>query len=302
MSSTSTFTFTGVKTKLKYAENFEFVQCKKFFGRWWKLRLSISQASDESQQEIDFTLELQDVDTDHKWDNNALMFDMSLKIKTQNQEVINDYAVNSKRPRYLQINRNCHASIHLIKTISLRKLLHSYTAYCKDDKLFVEVTMSCESQLYGFASGLQTSPLSDATLKVNDTFFSVHKWLLSAHSPVFKAMFESEMAESATNKIVITDFSEEVVRAMLQCIYDPTATDNLLCEHDLQLLMIAHKYQVHGLVAQGEQYIAQITVSSNAVSMLQFGDLYNCEVSLEFLICVLLGLNCNSNDCCFPGD
>lgn len=37
---------------------------------------------------------------------------------------------------------------------------------------------------------------------------------------VFTVMFENEMQESVRNEIVISDFSEEVVRSVLHCIYD----------------------------------------------------------------------------------
>lgn len=59
----------------------------------------------------------------------------------------------------------------------------------------------------------------DFIINVKTVEFKVHKSVLSAHSPVFKTMFRSEMKEAADNKIVINDVSPFVFEKLLIFIY-----------------------------------------------------------------------------------
>jgi hypothetical protein len=88
---------------------------------------------------------------------------------------------------------------------------------------------------------LYSTTLSDVVISLNEIEIPTDKFILFVSSPVFKALLENDMIESTTNKVVIGDFCEDTVRAMLRCIYDPTAVDVLMKEYDLLFLAIAHK-------------------------------------------------------------
>jgi len=60
-----------------------------------------------------------------------------------------------------------------------------------------------------------------------------------ARSPIFKAMFSTQMTESIQNVVEIEDFNEETVREMLEFVY--TGETNSLTENSMK--MNAH-YQV----------------------------------------------------------
>ena len=47
----------------------------------------------------------------------------------------------------------------------------------------------------------------------------VHKDILTLRSPVFKAMFDSNMTESSSNQIQIPDFDETSIRRMVEFLY-----------------------------------------------------------------------------------
>src|SRR5690242_17896301 len=77
----------------------------------------------------------------------------------------------------------------------------------------------------------------------------VHKFILMARSPVFRAMISYSMTESNTNEVIITDFSPEVVRGMLHFMYSDTFDKMRILSTDIrcELLLISKKYEVQAL-------------------------------------------------------
>ena len=52
--------------------------------------------------------------------------------------------------------------------------------------------------------------------------YNCHQVILSARSPVFRAMFMADMAEKKTQKVDIKDMTPDVLYAMLIYIYEAT--------------------------------------------------------------------------------
>lgn len=67
---------------------------------------------------------------------------------------------------------------------------------------------------------LKTGRLADAVLVAADDGYEcrVHKAILGARSPVFAAMFEHDMAESKSNRVVVGDVSGDVLLQVLRCV------------------------------------------------------------------------------------
>ena len=61
--------------------------------------------------------------------------------------------------------------------------------------------------------------LSDVVLRVGDRKFPVHRAILAARSPVFRAMFTSDMKESVAEEIQIEDMEPDVMKEVLKCVY-----------------------------------------------------------------------------------
>ena len=61
--------------------------------------------------------------------------------------------------------------------------------------------------------------LSDIVLRVGDRKFLVHRAILAARSPVFRAMFTSNMEESVAEEILIEDMEPDVMKELLRCVY-----------------------------------------------------------------------------------
>ena len=72
--------------------------------------------------------------------------------------------------------------------------------------------------------------LSDVVLRVGDRKFPVHRAILAAKSPVFRAMFSSGMKESKEEDIPIEDMDPDVMEELLRCIYTDQISDDCGCE------------------------------------------------------------------------
>ena len=60
---------------------------------------------------------------------------------------------------------------------------------------------------------------SDVVLCVGDRKFPVHRAILAARSPVFRAMFTSNMKESVAEEIQIEEIKPDVMEEILRCVY-----------------------------------------------------------------------------------
>ena len=94
----------------------------------------------------------------------------------------------------------------------------------------------------------QSGNIQIITARGNETV-ALHKDILMLRSPVFKAMFDSNMTESNSNQIQIPDFDSIAIKRMVEFLYKDTFTDinDTSYEDFISLLAIANKYQVNSL-------------------------------------------------------
>jgi hypothetical protein len=88
----------------------------------------------------------------------------------------------------------------------------------------------------------------DLTLIVEGQKIKCHKFMLVMASEVFKAMFKSQMREFLSGEVVITDFSADVVRSMLKCIYVPGSIKTEMAGNVLDKYLFVQKYQIDELI------------------------------------------------------
>lgn len=93
---------------------------------------------------------------------------------------------------------------------------------------------------------------SDCTFMVEDEEFKVHKIILEARSPVFRALLNNPMKEGQEGRVVVRDIKAPVFKAMLQFVY----TDSLPEELDGQNLEV-HMAQ-HLLVASDRYQLVRL--------------------------------------------
>ncbi len=87
---------------------------------------------------------------------------------------------------------------------------------------------------------MESGQLSDFTIVVGTNGIPVHKCVLLAHSPVFKAMFNHDsIKEAQEKKVIIPDVSIDAMKDFLQFIYTgmKPQNDSLF----LELLTLADK-------------------------------------------------------------
>ena len=64
-----------------------------------------------------------------------------------------------------------------------------------------------------------SSELTDVLIKCQNKSFKAHKVILSASSPVFRAMFQADMKERSSQEVEIKDIEPDIVEEMLKFIY-----------------------------------------------------------------------------------
>lgn len=104
-----------------------------------------------------------------------------------------------------------------------------------------------------------------------------HKFILSLRSPVFRAMFQTEMSEAVTNEVLIQDFDAAVMQEFVRFLYTDKCDKAALDQHAEQLLAAACKYQVPGLESLCENHLCANLSTANVVNILYLSDLYNAQ-------------------------
>ena len=107
-------------------------------------------------------------------------------------------------PKFKEINKNFKATFHIKLTCAVSYYKHSNSTSEFDYQL-VDVTL--QEQLWSAACNQQ---LTDVEFLVGDESFSAHRFILSARSPVFTAMFNSE---TTTGIVKIVDTPRPILRS-----------------------------------------------------------------------------------------
>ena len=83
----------------------------------------------------------------------------------------------------------------------------------------------------------------------------MHKFVLSAHSKAFQAMFDDKNSiENTQSRLEIKDFDSDVVSQMLKYLYfGELPSEELTCENLVELLKISEQYQVGMLKSISEE-------------------------------------------------
>ena len=134
-------------------------------------------------------------------------------------------------------------------------------------------------------SALKEEYFTDVTLVVGSREFKAHKVILAVQSPVFRAMFESEMMESKSNRVEIDDIDQESMEEMLTFIYTGKAPN--VGQMASKLLLPADKYQLDHLKVMCEEVLCRDVKVENVVDVLVLADKYSANqlktICLKFI-------------------
>ncbi|XP_042902140.1 speckle-type POZ protein-like [Parasteatoda tepidariorum] len=119
---------------------------------------------------------------------------------------------------------------------------------------------------------------SDVELKAENMSLPAHKFLLSARSPVFRAMFHhKDMLENESNVVEISDVDSKTLKSFLEFLYTGSV-DIIDDESALGLLIIADKYQVLSLIDTCSRFALSALSLENACEILYLSDLLNLKL------------------------
>lgn len=124
---------------------------------------------------------------------------------------------------------------------------------------------------------LDSGELADVTIIAGDTRLPAHLVVLSARSPVFHAMFSSQMQEAFAKEVVINDVELEPLKSFLQYVYTDTVDEKLMSDdvHVAGLLEVAHRYEVPSLVERCIHILSNRLSTSTVALMLEIADAHN---------------------------
>ncbi|GBM11914.1 Speckle-type POZ protein [Araneus ventricosus] len=123
------------------------------------------------------------------------------------------------------------------------------------------------------SSMLQDNILCDVKLCSESKTFPAHWFILNARSPVFRAMFKSNMKERAKDRIDIEDLKPDTVRRMLLYMYTDSL-EELQWETASELYVAAEKYQITTLKDKCSSFLKTNLSLTNACEVLLLADLH----------------------------
>ena len=132
----------------------------------------------------------------------------------------------------------------------------------------------------------KTGQLCDAVIKVETESFPIHRAIMSACSPYFRALFTNEMFNTDRKEVIIPGVSSNIMKLIIDYAYtrDITITpDNIE-----QLLPAADQFHVNGLVKACCDYLASELTPENCIGIFKFARTYYCHnlerTSFRFLM------------------
>ncbi|CAL1292790.1 unnamed protein product [Larinioides sclopetarius] len=116
----------------------------------------------------------------------------------------------------------------------------------------------------------------DMKLQTKSNTFPVHTLILSARSPVFKAMFSKDMKEKFNGCVDVSDLEDETVRRFLLYLYSDQLED-LRWSDAFQLFIAADKYAIISLRDICSTVLKNKLTLENACEILVLSDLHQDE-------------------------
>ncbi|GFS29512.1 hypothetical protein NPIL_205531 [Nephila pilipes] len=193
-----------------------------------------------------------------------------------NQSIIPKYGVN-KQPITQQIKSKCDVNKQtIIPEYDINKQSVNQSIIPDANVLCTEVRQSSNSVdlkkdlecLY--VKGI----LCDVKLCTTTQTFHAHKIILSARSPVFQLMFETNMKEKTQERVDIPDLDDDTVRRMLLYVYTD-GLKNLHWKSALRLYYAADKYEILSLKNKCSHLLKESLCPSNVGEVINLADMHH---------------------------
>uniref|UniRef100_A0A0N5BS27 Speckle-type POZ protein-like (inferred by orthology to a human protein) n=1 Tax=Strongyloides papillosus TaxID=174720 RepID=A0A0N5BS27_STREA len=161
-------------------------------------------------------------------------------------------------------------------------------------RMLIDGMVPRQSRLsYDFRYMLDSSLLSDCTIKVGNSNIKVHKAVLAARSSVFYDIFNGTLENSQTDVIEIKDFHVESLKEMLNYIYTDEVSDIQNVANEM--LEIAIRYKLYELEKIVKHYLCSSLTIENICERYSLSEKYSIkmlkkvcqELILENLGCIV---------------
>ncbi|XP_064458386.1 speckle-type POZ protein B-like [Ornithodoros turicata] len=126
---------------------------------------------------------------------------------------------------------------------------------------------------------------SDLTVVADGKKFEVHKAILATRSPVFNAMFKSNMKEMREGEVHLEDMSAEVLQEMLSFIYTNMVSN--IGSMAADLLHAADKYDLKKLKSMCEEELCSNLSVETVADTLRVADKFNADYLKNVALCYL---------------
>ncbi|CAI4227584.1 unnamed protein product [Auanema sp. JU1783] len=123
----------------------------------------------------------------------------------------------------------------------------------------------------------------------NGHVFNVHKYKLMAQSDVFRAMLEhQELTECKTGELIVKDFSEVAVRAMLEFVYCGHIASDISIDEYAEAMELAEKYNVFSLKSICEDQLVSKVNSSTVIEAIVLADRHMAQSLFDHCIEIIV--------------
>uniref|UniRef100_A0A914DDZ4 Speckle-type POZ protein n=1 Tax=Acrobeloides nanus TaxID=290746 RepID=A0A914DDZ4_9BILA len=129
---------------------------------------------------------------------------------------------------------------------------------------------------------------TDCMIQCGMKSFDVHKFILMAHSEVFRAMFShKETKENVESRIDLMDTSPVAVQHMLTYMYSGSISEDLTDEEAPLVMEIAEKYGLDALKILCQQKLIPRLNKNNVCAMLELADTHNAPLLMDACIPII---------------
>ena len=115
----------------------------------------------------------------------------------------------------------------------------------------------------------------DGIIKIGEKQFFIHKAILSAASPYFRALFCNEWKETSSQEIQLQGVSSECFGILLDYIY--TGSIDITSSNVEQLLPAGRLFQLDNIVEYCCEFLTSHLTVDNSLGILAFAKLHSCN-------------------------
>ena len=117
--------------------------------------------------------------------------------------------------------------------------------------------------------------LCDAVLKCDDGQFPVHRAIMSACSPYFRALFTNGLTETDQREVLLKGVSSDMMAFIIEYAY--TRTIEVNSDNVERLLITADQFHVVGLIKQCTTFLGSQLAYDNCIGIYNFAKAFFCH-------------------------